>query len=203
MKFSVFDTPTDTVFVDGRAYRVNASFDRVLAAYEVLQDTFLDDYQKASVCVDLLYKRIKKCHTPRQTLQLFEAYFDQIVKEENRGKAETKAFDFVQDAPLIYAAFWQAYGIDLHKQKGKLHWRQFVALFCGLPDHTRIMQIIDIRIRPLPKPTKYNFEERQALMRAKAQVRLKVSEEERLRNYAQGLWSLARMLEQRAQNKGG
>lgn len=203
MSFSVSDMPVSTVVVDGRTYQVFASFDRVLAAYNVLQDDFLDENQKANLCVDMLFKkRIPKKHV-KLRLSLFEAYFDQIVETEKKTTNGNKTFDFVQDAQLIYAAFWQVYGIDLHKQKGKLHWQSFVALFCGLPEDTRMMQVIDIRTRPLPKPTKYNLEERQSLMRAKAQVRLDVSEEERMRHYAQGLWSLARMLEQRAQNKGG
>lgn len=202
MKFSVFESPKTTVSVAGKDYQVNASFDRVLAALAILQDDNLDEYSKAYLCVSMLYK---KRFAPKNTsliFAMFEAYFNQIVGDDDKPEKSyngQRPFDFAQDAALIYAGFWQAYGIDLHRAHGKLHWKTFVALLSGLPEDTRLMQVIDIRTRPLPKPTKYNLEERQALMRAKAQVRLKVSEEERMRNYAQGLWALAKMLEAKAE----
>ena len=79
-----------------------------------------------------------------------------------------------------------------------MHWHTFMALFSGLPEETRIMQIISIRAKPLPKPTKYNAEERQQLMRLKAIYRLEISEEERERQLATGLWKLAEMLQSMA-----
>jgi len=52
---------------------------------------------------------------------------------------------FLFDAKYIYAAFMQAYGIDLIEQQGSLHWAKFSALINALPDNTLMRQIIDIR----------------------------------------------------------
>lgn len=40
--------------------------------------------------------------------------------------------DYEDDAPLIFAAFWEQYGIDLFDEKLRLHWHKFLALLYGL-----------------------------------------------------------------------
>ena len=40
--------------------------------------------------------------------------------------------DYEEDAALIFAAFWEQYGIDLFDEKLRLHWHKFLALLYGL-----------------------------------------------------------------------
>jgi len=54
-----------------------------------------------------------------------------------------RAYDFEVDAPMIYAAFMQAYNLDLNNDK--LHWWKFCALFQALPDDCRISKIMGYR----------------------------------------------------------
>ena len=75
--------------------------------------------------------------------------------------------------PFIYAAFRQAYGIDLFQEQGKLQWWEFVALLGALPSDTRLSNIIDIRIRPVPAPNGRNQEQISALLKLKAQYAIK------------------------------
>ena len=56
------------------------------------------------------------------------------------------------------------------------------------------MQILSIRSRPLPKPTKYNQEERRQLIRLKQLYRLEISEEERKEQFQKGLEKIASTL---------
>lgn len=51
--------------------------------------------------------------------------------------------DWEVDADLIYAAFLQAYGIDL--LTADLHWHRFRALFDALPDDTLMVKVIQWR----------------------------------------------------------
>ena len=51
--------------------------------------------------------------------------------------------DWDLDADLIYAAFMQAYGIDLIK--ASLHWHKFLALFSALPEETLMVKIMSYR----------------------------------------------------------
>lgn len=62
----------------------------------------------------------------------------------HKGAArQARAYDFEQDAPLILAAFRQAYSIDLTREP--LHWWQFRALFEGLPADCRICKVMEYR----------------------------------------------------------
>ena len=109
---------------------------------------------------------------------------------------------FEQDAPLIRAAFRQEYGIDLFREK--LTWFEFAELLHALPEGNRFTEVVGIRARPLPTPTKWNGKEREALLRAKQAVALHLDETEQKQQYEKdvsrifdGLFALAN-----AQNKG-
>ncbi|HBJ22444.1 MAG TPA: hypothetical protein DDY67_00055 [Streptococcus salivarius] len=54
-------------------------------------------------------------------------------------------YDIRYDGDYIYSSFLQAYGIDLFDAQGELHWRKFNALLSGLPEGTKLMEVIKIR----------------------------------------------------------
>lgn len=54
-------------------------------------------------------------------------------------------YDIRYDGDYIYASFLQAYGIDLFDVQGELHWKKFNALLSGLPEGTKLMEVIKIR----------------------------------------------------------
>lgn len=112
-----------------------------------------------------------------------------------------KSMDFIQDGQLIYAAFMQAYGIDLNDQRGKLHWWKFTALLRGLPSNTRFMEVVQIRTKPIPAPTKHNAQERAQLIRLKQEYALELSAEEREQQLQDGLRNMARMMLSMAKKK--
>ena len=51
--------------------------------------------------------------------------------------------DYVLDGEYIVASFMQAYHIDL--TQCDMHWHMFKALFIGLPEDTKISQIMSMR----------------------------------------------------------
>jgi hypothetical protein len=106
-----------------------------------------------------------------------------LLFEETPSRDGKKVTSFEQDAGLIRAAFRQAYGIDLYKDK--LHWFEFSELLQNIPEGSRYAEVIGIRVRPMPKATKWNAEERQWLLKAKADVALHLSEEEQQKKYEQ------------------
>lgn len=116
---------------------------------------------------------------------IVQAVFKIIFDENGREPIGPRCMDFEQDAPLIFAAFLQAYGIDL--DKSNMHWFKFRDLLEAVPDDTSFSKVVELRRRPLPKPTKYNAEEIAALQKAKAAVALKISEEERREQFAHSL----------------
>lgn len=60
----------------------------------------------------------------------------------SRGKSR-KLYSFSQDAALIYAGFYQQYGIDLVAVS--MHWFQFKALLMGLDENTRFFKAVHYR----------------------------------------------------------
>ena len=54
-------------------------------------------------------------------------------------------YDIRYDGDYIYASFLQAYNMDLFDMQGRLHWRKFNALLSGLPEGTKLMEVIKIR----------------------------------------------------------
>lgn len=72
-----------------------------------------------------------------------------VVGNTNSNSArEEPPFSYEYDAPYIYAAFMQAYKIDLTKEK--LHWWQFRALFIGLPEDVQFCKIMGYRAMEIP-----------------------------------------------------
>ena len=66
------------------------------------------------------------------------------VSKEGSGK---RLYSYKQDADLIYCAFYAQYHIDLEKEN--MHWWKFLALFRGLDEKSRLMQIVRLRAMDL------------------------------------------------------
>ena len=186
-EISLYDRYPDSVEYDGEEYRLDLSWDNVLRSIDVFSDPEISEEIQVETALDNL---IVDRHPVSG--KLLGAIFTLIFPKSQ--KDSEPVIDFQQDADLILAAFRQAYGIDL--KKSGMHWCEFSALLKGIPRNTRLAEIIDIRQRPIPKPTKYNAEERAALIQAKTQVAIKKE------NAAENaLWKMYESLT--AQAKGG
>ena len=162
------------VTVDGRFYRLDFDFRAVLKMLEVLaRDDLIPEAREylALKCLTKHPKNVQKVMTAVRGL-LFE---------QSPSKESKKITDFEQDAGLIRTAFRQAYGIDLFTEK--LHWFAFRELLNNIPEGSRYSEVIGIRVRPMPEPTKYNQKEREWLLKAKADVALHLSEAEAEKKY--------------------
>lgn len=178
-----------TITYKGRTYRLTPTHDCVLKMYKAIEG--IDESAQVEIALHYL---IKGRHPVDR--DLLEAIRDLIFP--NSGGSGKKLFDFDQDAEYIYAAFMQTYGIDLTKDR--LHWWAFCALLGSLPSNTRFSEIVGIRGMDIPKPTKYNAEERQRIIRLKHDYALKQTEEERNENLQAGLRKIAEALIARAEN---
>lgn len=168
------DRLPDSITVDGKRYKCNFDFRNVLKMLDVMQreDIYPDARDYLCVkCVCKARRNVRKVYTELCAM-LFPA------TPQDGGKRITS---YEQDAGLIRAAFRQVYGIDLYRDN--LHWFEFVELLQNLPEGNRYEEIIGIRARPLPAPTKYNTKEREWLIKAKQSVALHMTEKERQRKY--------------------
>lgn len=190
-----------TVSYGGKAYRLRPWFDRVLEVFSVNARADLDDDEKREHALWLLVaSRLPKAPADRD--RLWEAIVNKIIQPRPSKVKGPKVFDFVQDAPYIYAAFRQAYRVDLYREHGRLHWWAFLALFQALPEDTRMREIISIRSRPIPRANGHNSSQIAALMQAKLAVQLQVDPAERDQAWRHGLHQMMQALRARARSGG-
>lgn len=190
--FSLTRNPENSIEYEGKNYKLNLAFDRVLLFYEYLQkEKDSEPAETVAMGLSLLCASSVKGLSLEDRFNLLDLIFKERINTKNDGpKGEPKVMDFLIDAERIYSGFVQAYGMDLTEQRDRLSWAKFIALLDGLPASTRFREVISIRARPIPKPTKYNAEERAELMKLKQYYSLEqgLSYEEGLEK----LWTYAK-----------
>ncbi|SON67270.1 putative Bacteriophage Gp15 family protein [Latilactobacillus sakei] len=161
--FKLNDPLNDYVTINDEEHPIYMAFDNVMSALETFDDKELSESDRLYIFLGIML------HDYDQELISaldFETQVDvgkQIIDRINSEPIENQPVDlegnpmpqpkrdgeqlisFLFDAKYIYAAFMQAYGIDLIEQQGSLHWSKFSALLNALPDNTLMRQIIDIR----------------------------------------------------------
>lgn len=168
------DRLPDGVEVRGKWVKLDFDFRNVLHMLDVLNNRDLIPEARNYLALKCLMRHPR--HVPETMAAVRAVLFIQGGDGEQK-----KLTDFEQDAPMIRTAFRQVYNIDLFR--AKLHWLEFIELLNNLPDGSRYMDVLGIRARPLPAPTKYNQKEREWLMKAKAAHALHMSDEEQERYY--------------------
>lgn len=179
---NIYDPYPTEVEYDGRSYRLNLAYDRVLMALDAQDDSQMTTEDRLEAqCVLLLAQGKDLPKTAEARAGLLKAIFDMFPDGDSNGE---KHIDFHQDAAMIRSAFFRI-GVDLLKDK--IHIFQFLELLADLPSDTALMRTVDIRQRPIPKPTKNNAEQIAQLQKAKARVAIRMSEEERRERFAESL----------------
>ena len=170
------DRLPDGVTVDGRFYRLDLDFRNVLH--------MMDELTREDVMPEAREYNALRCLTrrPRNVSKVLAAVRD-LLFEKPPKRDSPRVTDFVQDAGMIRAAFRQAYGIDLYRDR--LHWLEFRELLNAIPEGSRYSEVVGIRARPIPPATKWNAEERSWLLKAKADVALHLTDEEQAKKYSE------------------
>ena len=182
MRLRLQERLPETVTVRGKRWRLDMEFRNVLRMLDVMNREDLTPEARDYLAAGCLMPGRKK--PPRdagEVRELLDAVKDVLFEKEPARKGK-KITSFEQDAGLIRAAFRQCYGIDLYRER--LHWIEFSELLNGLPEGSRYSDVLGIRARPLPAPNKWNRQERENLMKAKAACALKLSGREAERDYS-------------------
>lgn len=164
--------PEQMTLPDGRAVEVNADFRCVLKCLRTLKNPEITGRQKEAL-IALYFFRGALVDQPSQMLGRF------LDDGEETGD-DDPVMDFEQDAAVIYASFWQEYGIDL-LDVPFLHWVKFKALLAGLSADSALGRRIYIREMDT---SKMGPKERARAERLKSRVQLNgeplTAEEQRL-----------------------
>lgn len=139
----------ECVEIDGMRYSIRYGF-RTMIAIEIVMYDDIGDGDKIEQALSLFYQN----DIPENVESAIERLLwfhrcgmtgdDATLKEgQDHKKQQCRAYDFVQDAGMIYAAFKQQYGINLHTIKSdEMHWWEFSSLFDGLTDTTKMGKVI-------------------------------------------------------------
>lgn len=180
----LYERLPDRVTVGRRRYKLRLDFRNVLRMIDTLtRDDLLPEARD--------YLALRCVTKPKGDIQALMAAVLELLFPA-RGESTEKIMDYAQDADLIRAAFLQCYGINLYRDK--LHWFEFSALLASMPEGSRYSEILSIRARPMPAPTKYNADERAWLAKAKAQYAVKLTDKEQENQYQKGLRQMAASL---------
>ncbi|MBD5524574.1 MAG: hypothetical protein HDR04_09160 [Lachnospiraceae bacterium] len=138
----------EDVEIDGRKYGIRFGY-RTMIAIEILMYSHVSDENKMLQSLNLFYGNDipENIDEAINKLLWFHSCGEENGQEkegENKPKRQQKrAYDFKQDATMIYAAFIQQYGINLHSiSSNELHWWEFSALFGNLSDDTKMAKVM-------------------------------------------------------------
>lgn len=152
----------ESVTIDGKEYPLNLAFDNVLRLLDMLGDEELSPIVQINTGLKMLIGTDLKMDIDKKEEVFYQIFQSTIGKdvETNQNldiegnpmpqQKEEKVYSIKQDAPYIYASFYQDYGIDLFEMQGKLHWEKFKALLTGLSPNTKFKEIVNIRTMELP-----------------------------------------------------
>lgn len=129
---------------------IYADYRNMVRFEQILDDDGLTDIQKTMLGVSQLFDELPPGGLERAVdrLQWFYSRGKNAEAEDKQqgGKKAVRAYDLTYDADAscIYAAFRQAYQIDLIEIP-YLHWWVFLALLENLPDSTTMAQRMQLR----------------------------------------------------------
>ena len=133
---------------------IYADYRNMIRFEQILDDDGLTDVQKTMLGVSQLFDELPPGGLERAVdrLQWFYSRGKNADAEDKQqgGKKSVRAYDLTYDADAscIYAAFRQAYQIDL-TEIPYLHWWAFLALLENLPDCTAMAQRMQLRAMDL------------------------------------------------------
>lgn len=138
---------------NGKEYQFNFAYDNILRLFKLIDDNSIGKMAKFELEFEMLIG--SGLNVPLEKMAEAVNYAIKLIQEspyQSLSNNPVKTFDYEQDSEAIYASFLQQYGIDLIKEKGKLDYFKFRALFTNLDPNTPFQRIVHIRTE---NPSKY------------------------------------------------
>lgn len=180
---------TDFIVYGKAKIKVDLAYNNVLKFFDLQADEILGDTDKINLAYRLLTKDAPNYGLKKKN-EVIGIIYNDFINIKSKKQDGPQVLDFKQDAPHIFSSFWMDYHIDLTVDF--IDWRKFIALFRGLSDRTKIVDIMSIRSRPIPERTKYNSAEIEHLKKLKEHY--KIENPTTINGYENGLNKLGDML---------
>ena len=134
----------DTVDINGVAVPINTDFRLWLK----LEHNIENKKDISEIVSEIFYGKRPDADSEdiSEAVLFFYRCGEETPKVEENSETTTaskRIFDIDYDCRLLYAAFWEHYGISLASDE--LHWWAYRALFFGLPEECRLSKIMGFR----------------------------------------------------------
>ncbi|HFZ6679538.1 TPA: Gp15 family bacteriophage protein [Streptococcus agalactiae] len=166
--FDISKKMDDKLVLKDKEYQLLLSFDRVLWVFDMWNKEHIPMELKPKLALakltnDVIFKDMDTEEALAIYAEVFEKYIqvtraiDEVDRYDIEGNVMPKRpkddpdsddkplFNIKYDGEYIFSSFMQAYNIDLIEEQGRLHWQKFNALFSGLPDGTKFVEVMKIR----------------------------------------------------------
>ena len=138
--------PPESLNINGCDYPIDTDFKTCLLIMLAFEDNELTAAEKQMIMLDNLYQEKILSDDIQEAIEKAVWFLDGgQASEEKDGSPSPRVFSFSKDDRLIYAAFRQTHGIDLHTVE--LHWWQFISLFMDLGSDSVFCSLVGLRKR--------------------------------------------------------
>ena len=164
-----------------RKYKMTLFFNRVISFFVLFENnSAISDDECLEIGFEWLVKPLfKVVLKTTEKAEIMQFVINNYINFRKNADDESQTvLNFSQDSLYIYGSFMGAYGIDLFEEQDRLHWWKFIALFEGLPDESKIKQVMSIRAREIPKPNGHNQELIKQIVEQKRYYALEVPQDE-------------------------
>lgn len=153
----LLDSLPETVTVDGKEYFLDTDFRTCIIFEKLTNDNSINSSEKIHSIIDLFFTDEQPANVEsavKEILHFYNCNTSENIPErkiKKNGDVEIKPkmiYDYDYDAPYIFAAFFSQYGVDLNEIE-YLHWWKFQAMFKGLNDNHKIVEIMSYRATDL------------------------------------------------------
>ena len=162
-----------SVFIQDGTIEIDIKTDTLTAlqCLSMLDNDDIPDSVRVSCVVETILAKGEEI-PQSMYLDAFSAILDYLkgFPVEGGTKSREPVFSYSQDHAYVVAGFRQAYGMSL-EDIHRTHWWEFQALLSGLPEGTRLSQIM--RIRSMDVDPKASPAEKMRIQKAKTLVRIK------------------------------
>lgn len=137
-----FETPT--------GYKIRTDFRESIKFELLMQDNKIDNIQKIAIALNLYYYEIPENTEKAIDDMLWFYRCGKEIKASQSKKENNQIYSYEFDDAYIFSAFKSQYNIDLNEIE-YLHWWKFKAMFEGLNDNNKIVEIMGYRAMDLGK----------------------------------------------------
>lgn len=129
-----------TLTIDEKEYKIRTDFRIALIIFEAFEDVELNEREKATVMLELLYEEMPE--NIEEALKKASWFLDGGKNYEEFNKTK-KIMDWEQDEPIIFSAINKVAGCET-REKEYIHWWTFLGYFSEIGEGL-FSTIINIR----------------------------------------------------------